>query len=1594
MQIYSSKNNINLESLPSKPSFINRSSNFLPHPSKCIFPIKPRIPETNQNATERDSRSQQPCTTNPNVPKTVTDVPTTDDLAIKSKNNTTYYNQDQNQKKETAKPQRTEADRDDAQEEIRVEHQCNVSSGKSNYRKPSVQEGETDQETTDSTPEKKQLPKITKNMSIFLNHTEYTITTNTTAVAYSDLDVTYTLCPDSGSPRTIIDKSTLAKIFPDVPIRPVPIGEEVTLNGIGGSGPKADTLATITIRMRTTDKHLTTFLPIDALVVDHLSCGLLLGTDFLNKNEIGLLFGSPNSFIQRRSGKEFPIFSTKTLRLNPQSALLYTTKHILVQPQTGVNIEVRHRPLPPTPNGYLVRPFPQADIPLGRFGSLVNGIVDGQPTPIPFSNFGDTVIKIPAGTILGILEECPKSHETADVFLNMNDVFQGLPPVAPDTGDDLGGVPVITLPKDEDTTFNVSQADISDSWGTQTKQKVESILLKHKELFRQGLGQFSDGIDMPVPFKEGVDISDLKQAPYPQSQRDRLAMDSILNPMKADGALEDVPLGQPSPVASPAFVVYRNGKPRVVVDLRRVNTKLRLDAYPLPKQDTILSALGGSVAFSSLDMTKSFFQQKVAPEDKWKLAIVTAHRGHEQMTVASMGLATTPSFFQHRMEALFGRYLWQFVLVYIDDVIIFSKNINDHLRHLDTALGLLKESGVTLSLPKCHFAQPSISALGHHVSRLGLSTLEDKVEAVRNWTFPETLQQLETVLGFFGYYRKFIKEYAAIVEPLVRLKTIGFTNAPIKGRKRKNYAKKSLPCPRAEQLGSDSNTDSRLNIVTDELWNDCKKAFEEVKAKLCSAPTLAFPDFNNPFILYTDGSKQRGYGAALHQLDSEGVERPILFLSKSLSAAEKNYWPTELETGALVWALQKLPQYLDGTEFTVITDHQAIVDSFKGLDAANKKGPRLTNWRLFLAKFVGKMDIRHRAGKSHANADALSRVRATNDGPQEFSISHPRLRTEEASSDTTIHHIFCAPVTTRKSTRASKEQMKEKDTERGPCSTDESIPENNSQTRDARNGERDQTADAILANNEVQDAGERVTTETLQSASTFMSNEFIKSTAKLMPTDRTFGKVYRKMKQTYTDSPKDARITTFESFRFDYPTRLLFFRDSDSEERLCIPQKLVAQVLRIGHEDRAHVGTRRTYEYLRRHIFIPRLQKQTAVWVSNCPVCRAAKPSHRGPLGTLMPIKTPLQQMSTICTDFVTSFPQSAQGHNAVATITDPLTKFVSVLVGKDTFSAKDWAEHFYKEAYTHWGLPDKIISDRDSKFTSEFWTELCRWAHISLALTTAWHPQADGQSEITNKTLIHALRCAIAGRYDQSGWEDLIPHVVYVMNTSISASTGMTPWELRYGRKPRSPLSFQTPTDGKLSRQGALDYIENHNTLVDEARSAVALAQARMKINHDSGRTESCLQTGDTVYIKLAKGTDRGYHLLHNTTKLSFIKQGPYPITKVVHPGLSFEIQLPEWLPIHPIISIEHLEPAKTDPHGRTLPSPGPIRDEDGTEKYIIDKIHAKEQRSVAGSRTRRLHYKVSHLGYTGTEWIDAEVLLQDVPKLVKKFEDDFKKS
>ena len=219
-----------------------------------------------------------------------------------------------------------------------------------------------------------------------------------------------------------------------------------------------------------------------------------------------------------------------------------------------------------------------------------------------------------------------------------------------------------------------------------------------------------------------------------------------------------------------------------------------------------------------------------------------------------MGLTNSLGFFQHRMESILTKYLWSFVLVYVDDIIAFSRSKEEHLNHLGRILQLLEDSGVTLSIAKCHFGYPSLKVLGHHVSWLGLSTVEEKTKAIRNLDYPRNLRDLETGLGFFGYYRKFVPHYSAIAQSLLDLKTTGFKTSPSRGQARIKH------------------TELTKYLEDGTFPTDCKAAWDELKECLCNALTLTFPNFSKDFIIYIDGSKECGYSAALHQKDNEGIE--------------------------------------------------------------------------------------------------------------------------------------------------------------------------------------------------------------------------------------------------------------------------------------------------------------------------------------------------------------------------------------------------------------------------------------------------------------------------------------------------------------------------------------------------------------------------------------------------------------------------------------------------------------------------------------------------------------------------------------------------
>ena len=311
-----------------------------------------------------------------------------------------------------------------------------------------------------------------------------------------------------------------------------------------------------------------------------------------------------------------------------------------------------------------------------------------------------------------------------------------------------------------------------------------------------------------------------------------------------------------------------------------------------------------------------------------------------------MGLCNAPATFQKLMYKVLGTLLWKVSMAYLDDIIIFSKSVDDHATHLDAVLSKLKQAGLKIKLPKCEFGKERLQYLGHVVDGRGVSPDPENLKAVYEFPVPKTPKEVMRFLGLAGYYRRFIESFSTISKPLSSLTPSG---------------------------------------VPFQWTEECENAFQTLRARLCQAPILKHPEFNKPFYLYSDASAY-GIGVILKQDDDNGSRKVVAYASRTLNQAEQNYSATERECLAIVFGTQKFRPYLFGTKFTVVTDHCALCWLMK---VRNPNG-RLARWSLCLQEF--DYEIQYKSGKTHLDADALSR--APVDPPPDVEIE-PALVLEE-----------------------------------------------------------------------------------------------------------------------------------------------------------------------------------------------------------------------------------------------------------------------------------------------------------------------------------------------------------------------------------------------------------------------------------------------------------------------------------------------------------------------------------------------------------------------------------------------------------------------
>ncbi|GJU12849.1 putative reverse transcriptase domain-containing protein [Tanacetum coccineum] len=322
-----------------------------------------------------------------------------------------------------------------------------------------------------------------------------------------------------------------------------------------------------------------------------------------------------------------------------------------------------------------------------------------------------------------------------------------------------------------------------------------------------------------------------------------------------------------SPWGAPVlFVKKKDGSFRMCIDYRELNKLTVKNRYPLPRIDDLFDQLQGSSVYSKIDLRSGYHQLRVREEDIPKTAFRTRY-GHYEFQVMPFGLTNAPAVFMDLMNRVCKPYLDKFVIVFIDDILIYSKNKKEHEEHLKLILELLKKEELYAKFSKCEFWIPKVQFLGHVIDSEGIHVDPAKIESIKDWTSPKSPTEIHQFLGLAGYYRRFIEGFSKIAKPMTKL------------------------------------TQKKVKFE----WGDKQEAaFQLLKQKLCSAPILALPEGSEDFIAYCDASK-KGLGAVLMQR-----EKVISYASRQLKIHEKNYTTHDLELGAVVFALKIWRHYLKG----------------------------------------------------------------------------------------------------------------------------------------------------------------------------------------------------------------------------------------------------------------------------------------------------------------------------------------------------------------------------------------------------------------------------------------------------------------------------------------------------------------------------------------------------------------------------------------------------------------------------------------------------------------------------------------------------------
>ena len=903
----------------------------------------------------------------------------------------------------------------------------------------------------------------------------------------------------------------------------------------------------------------------------------------------------------------------------------------------------------------------------------------------------------------------------------------------------------------------------------------------------QKLPPHRPGVDHEIPLMPNA--KPVYSSIYNLSETELKALKDYIDNMVAKGFIRP----SKSPFGSPVlFVKKPDGSLRLCVDYRKLNDITIKNRYALPLISELFDRLKSAKLYTRLDMADAYNQLRIANGDEFKTAFRTRY-GHFEYLVMPFGLTNAPASFQAYVNDCLRNFLDIFCVVYLDDVLIFSDTLEEHVVHVKKVLSRLREYGLTCKLSKCEFHVTSVSFLGFIISPDGISMEPDRVTAITEWPVPKSVQDVQIFLGFANFYRRFIEGYSHITSPISALL-----------RKNQQFR-----------------------------WSSkAQEAFEELKRHFTSAPVLRHFDPDLPIRLHTDASGFAISGIISQLHDSQW--HPVAFFSRKCIPAECNYGTPDLEMLAIVESMRHWRHYLEGSRHSiqVLSDHKNLT-TFMSTKVLNRRQAR---WAELLADY--DFVLTHTPGKRNP-ADGPSRRPDYAENPLPIGSLIPPQALRLLPSPSPPPSPSLSPSFTT-------------------------------------------SINALFAN-------------------------LVGVHAAVVSNHRS-----QILASYYTDAIAQQHLSTPMSSNWSCKDGLLLYKGL-----IYVPETLRMDMLREHHDAplAGHCGIARTLELITRNYWFPGINSFVKDYVNSCFLCQQAKiPRHlrHGELASLLVPTTPWKGLTC---DLITDLPVSC-GMDSILVFVDRMTKMSHFIPCSKTLNALEFAKLFVSHIVRLHGLPDTIVSDRGSIFTSHFWSTLSSILGIDARKSTSFHPQTDGQTERMNQTLEAYLR--IFCNYDQDDWFDLLPLAEFAYNNATQESTKMSPFYANYGLHPRFMSQIQVPSEhaAPAATDFAAHLHETHDRLVENVKTAQD-SQARY---YDAKHQKIEFEPGDMVWLNASNiSTSRP------SKKLDWKRLGPYKVIKRI--GLqAYKLALPPTIcHLHNVFHVSLLDSVKATSMALHTPPPPP---------------------------------------------------------------------